>query len=640
MTSIAAEPTAAPSTAPPPPRIAATHRDPTMTLLALCLGAAITLCVQGYQFGRSNHTVYLLDALHRSDPTILANDWFTTQTFQYHAVFGLLTRGLMRVGLLEPGFLVAYLALVALFHVAWMRIVAALGGDLKTYLVSVLLYYLSAGGTGLGVYEFFQDGSFLPSNVANVAMLWAVYLWIEDRPIGSGASFGVAGIFHLNHAIAGAVFWCALSGPRSLWERVRVRGCELATRFDSDGRSPPPSPEGRGRSGPVLLGSVLALAPCLANIAFAAILGLRHRAGALSLGEFVDLYVRLRHPHHYDPRAWPAALWVAFLWPLPLAVMARQLLCRRTELRPFVRRATHVVLIFAAMNVFALVGAGVFYVSETLVQMSLYRFSIYVQLIACIGAAVVIARSRFAMPTIACAIVAVAVIISMTATGTVAQYVAANRGALTFLCALAAVAAVHSAIVRVTAPGARRFIGVVMISFTALALIVGWSRWTGLALVLDPPDPAYLATCAWAREHTPVDAVFVVPPQETEFRYYARRAIVVNFKGVPQLSSELGAWRDRLRDVLGLPDLATLPRGDFRAAERAIGEVYDGRSAPELFAAAQNCGARYVVATHDLGADPATRDKLVVVIEGRYFLYDLDARGADPRAAPLSRHQS
>ena len=52
------------------------------------------------------------------------------------------------------------------------------------------------------------------------------------------------------------------------------------------------------------LGTVLALAPCLANIAAAARSTLA-RSGAMPLNEFVETYVRFRHPHHYDPSSWP-----------------------------------------------------------------------------------------------------------------------------------------------------------------------------------------------------------------------------------------------------------------------------------------------------------------------------------------------
>ena len=78
-----------------------------------------------------------------------------------------------------------------------------LGGNRRTYLVSVLFYYLSAGGTGLGIYQFFQDSSFLASNISNVAMLWAFYFWIVDKRFWSGFCFGLAGLFHLNYAVVG-----------------------------------------------------------------------------------------------------------------------------------------------------------------------------------------------------------------------------------------------------------------------------------------------------------------------------------------------------------------------------------------------------------------------------------------------------
>ena len=64
-------------------------------------------------------------------------------------------------------------------------------------LLSVALYYLSAAGTGLGSYQFLQDSSLLPSNIAAVAMLWGIWLWVIGKPKCSGVCFGVAGIFRL-----------------------------------------------------------------------------------------------------------------------------------------------------------------------------------------------------------------------------------------------------------------------------------------------------------------------------------------------------------------------------------------------------------------------------------------------------------
>jgi len=117
----------------------------------------------------------------------------------------------------------------------------------------------------------------------------------------------------------------------------------------------------------------------------------------------------------------------------------------------------------------------------------------------------------------------------------------------------------------------------------------------------------------------PSDATFLVPPGEQSFRLRAKRAIVVNFKGVPQLSAQLSDWRYRMQDVLDMPDLRALPRG-FNRTLAAIDERYEALPADKLFAAALQYGARYVLVGHRLeGHD---KDRIEMTSE-RYFLYDI-----------------
>src|SRR5688572_32861136 len=119
-------------------------------LLPLLLGVAVTLVIRGYQYGGGNHSVYLIAPLRQVQPELLAHDWWTNKTLQYHVAFTNLTAGLMKLGIERPAFATTYLALVVLMHVAWLRLVVWLGFDGRVYLFSALLYYLSAGGTGLG----------------------------------------------------------------------------------------------------------------------------------------------------------------------------------------------------------------------------------------------------------------------------------------------------------------------------------------------------------------------------------------------------------------------------------------------------------------------------------------------------------
>jgi hypothetical protein len=513
--------------------------------LAVAFGVALTLAMQGYQFGRSNHTVYLIDALRHASPHLLRNDWFATQTLHYHAAFGLLTRGLMKLGIIEPAFFIGHLALAVLLHVAWWRIVRALNGGTAAFVVSQILFHVSAAGAGLGMYQFLQDGAFLPSNIASVAMLWGIALWLSGRRAWSAVLFGVSGLFHLNYALVAPALWVLLAAI-SWWR---------------DGRRP---------TALEWLGAVAMLELCLMNIAPAAIV-IARRGTRMPLAEFIDLYVHLRHPHHYAPLEWPAWLWMSFLWPLPLAWLCFRTAGAAGRFKPIVggprptQEASRVVAVILLLLVIAFFGAGVWYVSETLVQLSLWRFSVFVKLLTCVAAAMWIATQ-------------------------------ARRPWL---------------------PAA----GSVVIGLAMIGACLARGPYFGLfSLVTD--DPAYRAACDWIRANTPADAVFLVPPDEQDFRLRAQRAIVVNYKCVPQLSSELPAWRERLDQVL-MTDIRALPT-PFPATLAAIRHRYENLPPAHYANVAKRYDARFILVGHQLGAEwEPQRVTAMNDATPAYFLYDL-----------------
>jgi hypothetical protein len=491
-------------------------------LLSIAIGAATTLAIYGYQFGRGNHGVYLLDALRLANPALLQRDWFTTTTLQYHILFSAMSALLMKLGIIQPVFLLMYVALAVALHVAWRGIVFSLGGDDVAYLISVVCYACSAAGTGLGMYQFLQDSCLLPSNIANVALLWAIRMWLARRPVWAAAMIGIAGVWHLNFALIGSGLWIVLI----LWPPIVMPRRTM------------------------LIGSALALIPSALNVAYAAQSKLT-RSGAMALDQFVDLYVRLRHPHHYDPSTWPIGIWIAFGWTLVAAMLL---------LRGEARR---IVLVFTGLILVALLGAGAWYVSETLVQMSLYRFSIYIQILGCSAAGAWLSR-RVVTPK-------------------------------TWTMLAGAVC------------------GIMIVACAWREPFFGFFR-------MPRDDAAYVTLCRWAAENTPVDAVFVVPPDEESMRLIGERAIVVNYKCVPQLSGELVGWEQRLCLLLGLQRLQDLPHGYTRTLP-AIRQQYDQRSADDLLRAAAEYEASYIVVTHPLQDD---RLKLVYSdAQQRYMVYDL-----------------
>ena len=132
-------------------------------------------------------------------------------------------------------------------------------------------------------------------------------------------------------------------------------------------------------------------------------------------------------------------------------------------------------------------------------------------------------------------------------------------------------------------------------------------------------EPDYQAMCDYCRQHTAVDALFVVPPQEQEFRLTARRAEVVNFKGVAQLSSELGEWRDRLTFLLQIKSLNELPH-QFNQVFEDLSNRYNALGPEHLRAFADHFQAGYIITTRDVSfGDQATQ----IFARGKYHLYEI-----------------
>ncbi len=593
---------------------------------ALMVGVTVTIVIGFYQFGQSNHTVYLLDALRKANPAVLGNDWFTTKTFQYHATFGLLTQMVWRI--IEPVFLIGYLGLIVGLHVGWFQLCRLLGGGRLPYVISVLLLYVSGGGTALGVYTFLQDSAFLPSNIASVAMLWGIVLWLQRRPIASGALLAVASIFHLNYAVIAPVLWGVMWSV-DIW---LSRNEEPAI--------------GEGRSWLTreqLIGTALAIVPAGLSIVLA-ILAMPKTGAAIPLGEFVDLYVRLRHPHHYDPRSWPSIVWVSFLWPvIPATVGAITVLrSRRSSVDADIAmswwRASGAYVFFMIVIAIAVTFAGITFVSERLVQMSLYRFSIYPHVLACVATSVWLCQCKpigratrwvlagmIAILLCGAAIYVLDTDVLKTNLGDKAFYQQINTAPIKWLAVISVIPLFMLWVDHTT----RRRQDIYAIATLALlsTLVLGWNaRNYGLLSITYDPEFARVSRWAKQKNSTPRSAVFLVPPDEESFRLAAQRSIVVNYKGVPQTSRELGQWRDRLQDVLDMPDLRTLPK-PMPATLAAIRQRYDELPAEHLIATARKYGCRYVVTTRAM-TRPEWRE--VFAATGgvkQYFVYDLGKTG-------------
>jgi hypothetical protein len=499
-------------------------------LLLLLVGISISLLIGGYQFGLSNHTVYLIEPLRENHPQLLQHDWWATSTLQYHGAFSTISAALMRFGIIREVFIIAYFALLILFHIAWWQLNHLLGGDGPTYLFSVILFYFSGAGFGLGLYTFLQDSSVLPSNLANIAMLLGICFYSTGRLGLAGLLLGLSGTFHLNHAIVAPWLWAMMllvefiRGNRFHWKWAAGTVAVISL-------------------------SLFSVLPVIREIPA--------RSYQLPLADFLDLYVRLRHAHHYDPRAWSILFWLGFLWPIPLAFLKFRKISDESAIR-----LVAVFHFFLCLQIVALALAGFWYVNETFIQLSIYRFSIFAKLLSCIGAAVLLIQF---------------------------------------------------------APTWSRKLALPLL---ILGLLMGAIVQRGRGILLDmmPQDQMdYVALCNWARDpaNTPRDAIFIVPPQEQVFRLYAQRAIVVNLKGVPQLSSELKVWRQRLVDVLDDDPLKFAAR--FDETLKLIHQRYESLPPQHFTTVAKRYNAPYLILEHEI-SDPSWQ---LIHTSGPFRLYHL-----------------
>jgi hypothetical protein len=265
---------------------------------------------------------------------------------------------------------------------------------------------------------------------------------------------------------------------------------------------------------------------------------------------------------------------------------------------------------FLILQLLALLFAGVFYVSETLVQMSLFRFSIVPHLMLVILASVLLTRFRIILWALPAMMTFALIVMFLSPMADLAKV---RFGSIIAIIMLGAIPAAWPML-------KRRRLDLVVAVLLLLAVLGGWPYVAGLTRPIVAVDRDYLSLCRWVSSNTPVGAVFLVPPYEEDFRWNARRAIVVNWKSPPQLAGELPEWRDRMAAALGWQNLDPLPRGSYLGAIEAMKKRYDQAPADALFAAARKYDARFIVATRDLGNDYT--DRQFGPTFGRYLLYD------------------
>lgn len=101
---------------------------------------------------------------------------------------------------------------------------------------------------------------------------------------------------------------------------------------------------------------------------------------------------------------------------------------------------------------------------------------------------------------------------------------------------------------------------------------------------------AWQEACAWIRDNTPEDALFLVPRRSQTFNWNAHRRDLVTWKDVPQDAASLFIWRDRFFDVF----VSTDENGEKVYRERLAQQGTD-----RIIFLADKYGIDYVLTTSD-----------------------------------------
>ncbi|MEM6330677.1 MAG: DUF6798 domain-containing protein [Planctomycetota bacterium] len=129
------------------------------------------------------------------------------------------------------------------------------------------------------------------------------------------------------------------------------------------------------------------------------------------------------------------------------------------------------------------------------------------------------------------------------------------------------------------------------VGVAVLAVVgVASSLWPVVAGRLASPTPpgdnrvadldAWIDVCAWVRDNTPQDALFLVPRSSNSFKWRAERPEVVTQKDIPQDAASMVEWKRRLDEVFRGP---ATPEG--RGPARPLHKLGAGRL--------RELGARY-----------------------------------------------
>lgn len=485
----------------------------------------------GFNYPDDNQVVYFLKSLTLTDRSLLKADWFTNHTTQYHRVF--IYFGALLLKLNKQGWAIGItqFACVALGAVVMFRICKHLVGravGLGAYLMLLSILFMTRTSSVGTSYLF--DQILQPSTLGALGSIAGTMFFIEGRWLASGICVAAGGAFHANYLVlAYPLFGLAhLALGFEDWKKRLVQ-----------------------QFGPLLL-VTLALSPLL--------LAASHTKAS---PEAQDILFHIRSPHHYNPVRFERNFIQFAAWQM-LGIGAGFRL-----LRTLPGKRLGAVLCGLMITIWTGTLLTTLYEIPKVNQIFVWRFApnadwLSQTLIVCALAQVL------AKPALTRLYPGIAVGAMAAGLGMIGLFFhgKSDAGIPRMLLSFAALG-VAARVLALAFQALERFVpkslptlDKVRTSLLWLPLVVGAvlirreapDRVRGgldRSALLKVPSGSQAELFAWLRDSSPKDAVYLTPPDVEDTRYMGQRAIIVDWKAVPLIPTELLGWYERLGDVTG-----------------------------------------------------------------------------------------
>jgi hypothetical protein len=486
---------------------------------ALLVGlASVALAVElGFNYAVSNQNTYLLEGLRLHDPSLLANDWLVSSCTSFHTPFSYLASWLY--GLDPSGHIFAFanVLAVSLFGVAVYFLVRQWSSSRLVLPVFLMLMAFAYAQKTMDLSDsYIVSGIFQPSTLGAIGLLGAMVFYLRGAYALSGAVLAVGGIGHVDYLVLGILTF----GLSHLL---------------------------LGRRGLVMRGLKQLTIPALAMLPF---LPLMLDAAFSSNAAFARwIYQDFRAPHHYLPLTFLEA-YLPFVGWHGLALFLGWDTFIRRENRRFLTAYLALLLLITASTLLTTVvfipQVDQFYI------LRLAPYSVLLAQLVVFDGAGRLALGGAIWPsrrtrTIAVVIAAASVVLIYLYTSSTHRPLFRTTSWLFLVAVLAGrIASRRSVAVAKLERGVALVAGGLWLA--AVLTTIGDYRTHSSLIEGVPTEDQGLFD--WSRT-TPVDSVFLVPPEMQTFRLLAERAIIVDWKSHPYVPDELVEWYHRLEAVSG-----------------------------------------------------------------------------------------